>query len=360
MKVLCLTDDGIRKEFFEEAAKVFAPEVEVAIEPCGYTASLEILGKIEKQGPSSLPVPEAFRKHPDAEVVVGCIMCPISKEGMDVFPNLKVIGLTRGGIENIDMQAAKDRGLLVVNGLGRNAEAVSDYAMAMILSEVRNVARSHASVVSGGWATKFVSTPYCPHLRNKKVGLFGFGQIGRLMAQKLAGFKVDIMVYDPYVPEEAVKALGARVVDKDTLFKEADIVSVHARLTPATHHIIGEKELALMKPTAYFINTARSGLVDMDALLKRLQEHRLGGAALDVFDVEPLPQDSPWRKLDNCTMTTHIAGSVIESRAYAAELVLSAIAKAITGEVTPQVVTKDMVQDPAFRAWADGVRHLVR
>jgi len=145
------------------------------------------------------------------------------------------------------------------------------------------------------------------------VGLIGFGEIARLVAKKLRGFDVEIIAYDPYVNPAAAEALGVRMVDLDTLLKESDFVSIHARATAENEHLIGARELSLMKPTAFLINTARSALVDEDALYEALRTGQIGGAALDVFDQEPIGPDHPLATLDNCTVTPHLAGTSVDA-----------------------------------------------
>ena len=144
--------------------------------------------------------------------------------------------------------------------------------------------------------------------------------IGQLVAKKLAGFEPRFLGYDPYVKPEDVQHLGVEMVDLDTLLKEADFVTLHARLTEENEHLLGERELGLMKPTAIIINTARSGLIDEEALYKALKERRIGGAALDVFDVEPPGKDYPLVTLDNCTVTTHMAGTTKDALLNAPKL----------------------------------------
>ena len=354
MKILLLADDGIKKAAFEKAAQQIKGSVEVIVEEIT-EYGMEALQIIETQGADAVPVPAGMLRNTDVDVIVGSITTPLSKKILDRFPNLKIIGLCRAGIENIDMDEVRRRGIVVVNGLGRNAEAVSDMTMAIMLSELRNVARSYRDVTTdtSSWRKEWPSTPYLPHMADCKVGVFGFGMIGRLVAKKCAGFGSEILVYDPYVPDEVVKGFGYTPVSKEDLFKQADIVTIHARFVEATRGIVGRKEIESMKPTAYFINTARSGLLDNDALLEALQNHRIGGAALDVFPEEPLPANSPWRRLDNCTVTAHMAGGVMSARDYAAKLVVSAVLATIKGEKVPQLVTKDTVDTEAYKAWAE-------
>lgn len=355
MKVLYLADEGIKAESFEKAAKACLGNSEVAIEVIDNLGP-DDLHIIEKEGPGAFPTPEGFIKHKDADVVIGSIVCPFSKETIEMMPNLKIIGTCRGGLENVDVEACKERGILIVNGFGRNAEAVSDFTIALMLSEIRNVSRSHAKLTEDvkSWRHSFVNEKYVPHIKECNVGIFGFGNIGRLVAQKISGFGSNILIYDPFVEAEEIKSLGYIPVDKEQLFKESDIITIHSRLVEATRGIIGKNEINLMKETAFFINTARAGLVDYDALLYALQNKKIGGAGLDVFPNEPLSEDSPWRKLDNCTITEHMAGSVLASRSYAARLVTESVVNALKGVIVPQIITKDLVFDDEFKKWAKG------
>lgn len=308
--------------------------------------------RIEVNGPDSEEIPDAFTENPDTEILVGSF-CPFAGKGMDVFENLHLIGVIRAGMENIDVDAATERGIAVINAAGRNADAVSDFTIGMMLAEARNIARSHHSIVTGGWQEDFCSSATTPDLRGKTIGLFGFGYIGKLMAEKLSGFHVNMIAYDPYVKEEVLKEFGVRAVDKNTLFREADFLSIHARLTDDTYHIVGKAELELMKPTAYFINTARAGLVDYDALYQVLKDRKIAGAALDVFDEEPLAQDSPFRSLENVTMTTHRAGSTIDANNNSPRLIFERIQNLIAGNKTDGFVNPQVLENPAFLEWRE-------
>ena len=178
----------------------------------------------------------------------------------------------RAGIENVNVAEATKRGIVVFNIEGRNAEAVSDFAIGLMLSECRNIARAHFSIKSGQWRKAFSNSDWVPELKGKKVGIVGFGYIGRLIAEKLSGFGVTRLVFDPFVKPEDVVATGCVPVDKETLFKDSDFVTIHARMSASTKNLVGEKELAGMKPTAYLVNTARAGLVDQNALIATLKK----------------------------------------------------------------------------------------
>lgn len=311
-----------------------------------------VFRRVEKNGPAGEPIPQGFIEHKDAELLAGSF-CPFSAQGMDVFDNLKMIGVMRAGLENIDVEAATQRGVAVVNASGRNADAVSDFAIGMMLAEARNIARAHHSIVSGGWQVDFASSATTPDLRGKTVGLFGFGVIGRALAEKLSGFHVDLIVYDPFIKEGSVAQFGARLVDKQTLFKTSDFISVHARLTGENQHAIGKAEFGQMKASAYFINTARAGLVDYGALYDVLASHRIAGAALDVFDSEPLPADDRFRKLDNVTLTTHRAGATLDAANNSPRLIFERMRSIIAGNAADGFVNSQVLENEAFQAWRE-------
>ena len=195
-----------------------------------------------------------------------------------------------------------------------------------------------------------------PELHGKTIGLVGFGHIGRLVAKKLSGFEVDIVVYDPYTPAEAIEALGAKKVELEDLLRNSDFISVHARLTAENKKMIGEKEIALMKPTAYFINTGRAGLIDQDALAAALEQKRIMGAALDVFTTEPIPADSPFMTLDNVTLTTHIAGTTTDALTNSPYLLLEDVAKFLNLGDARFIVNRAVLEDEGFKAWVASVR----
>lgn len=311
-----------------------------------------VFRRIEQHGPAGEPIPQGFKDHRDAELLAGSF-CPFSAQGLDVFENLRVIGVIRAGLENIDVAAATQRGVAIVNATGRNADAVSDFAIGMMLAEARNIARAHHSIVSGGWQVDFPSSASTPDMRGKTIGLFGFGVIGKALADKLSGFHINLLVFDPFIREDVVAPYAGKLVDKTTLFRESDFISVHARLTSENQHTIGKAEFDLMKPTAYFINTARAGLVDYGALYDTLAAHRIAGAALDVFDNEPLPTNDRFRKLDNVTLTTHRAGATLDAANNSPRLIFERMRKVIAGQATDGFVNPQVLEDAGFQNWRE-------
>ena len=264
---------------------------------------------VEKNGPSvGKPPKEIFDYVGEADLII-TQHTPLNAEIIAAAKKCKAIGVCRAGVENVDVAAATKEGIAVFHTMGRNANAVSDYTIAMMLCEMRNVARSHAALRQGEWKKQYSNAAFVGDMYEKTVGLVGFGYIGHVVAKKLSGFDVRILVYDPFAKKEDVEESGATLVSLEELCREADFISMHARLSEETCGLIGAKEFALMKPTAYIINTARAGLIDEQALIDALKEKRIGGAAIDVWWVEPPAKDSPFMTLDNVTVTPHLAGS---------------------------------------------------
>jgi D-3-phosphoglycerate dehydrogenase len=269
--------------------------------------------QIEQFGPGAHAPPDAVWKYArEAELIV-THMCPLGAELIEQAVKLRMIGVCRAGTENVDTQAVQARGIRLYQVPGRNAVAVAEFTVGLILAERRNIARAHGSLVTGGWRKNFANDGQFTELAAKTVGLIGFGAVGQMVAARLAPFGVDLVVHDPFQSDQVIEQNGGRALSLAELLRGADVVSLHARRGPQEPPLIGAAELALMKPTAVLINTARAHLVDLEALVQALQHRQIAGAALDVFEQEPLPEDSPLRRLDNITLTPHLAGSTREA-----------------------------------------------
>ena len=255
----------------------------------------------------------------DADIII-TQFCPITKKLIDNCNNLKAIGVLRGGIENINLDYCNEKNILVFNTPGRNANAVADFTVGMLLCEARNIARSHKLLKEGKWVKEYSNKDYVPDLCDKTVGIIGYGAIGQKVANRLKAFDMKVIIYDPYYKNDAVTK-----VTLEELFKQSDFVTIHSRLTKENEKMINYELLSLMKPTAYFINTARSGLVDEDALDKILSEKKIAGAAIDVFEKEPPGIDYKFMKYDNVTVTPHMAGSTKDAFTYSPILLSKAM-----------------------------------
>lgn len=297
--------------------------------------------RMEWLGPGAVEVPDDLLAAVAAAEVLAVHYAPVSAAVLASAPRLRAVVVARAGLENVDIPAATARGVQVTGVAGRNAAAVAELAVGLMLAEGRDIARADASIKAGGWRKDFPALP--TELAGATVGLIGFGHVGRQLAGKLAGFEPRLLVHDPYVAAADLTPYQAEPVDLDRIFVESDFISVQARATADNERFIDAKLLDLMKHTAYFVNVGRSRLVDYDDLYQVLADHRIAGAALDVFDDEPLPADSPWRRLDNVTLTPHLASDTPHTRRISAELVAEEIAAlAATGRVRHPVNAADL------------------
>ncbi|MEK5107578.1 2-hydroxyacid dehydrogenase [Cytobacillus sp. FSL K6-0129] len=313
MKCLAIADLFITKEMMEQGLKTLIDNgIELAIREWRHE-SLEALQKdnlaIEQQGSEAVCLPENLYDDIDQYEVIITQFAPIGQKVIEKATNLKLIGVLRGGVENIHINEAKARGVEVINTPGRNARSVAEFTVGMILSEIRNIARSHAALKQGDWRKDFSNADFVPELEDRTIGIIGYGHIGQLVGKFLSGFDTRIIFYDPYFQGET----AFEQVDLETILSDSDVVTLHGRLTEETKHLIGYEQLAMMKSTAVLINTARSGLVCEEDLIRALNEKQIAGAAIDTFDHEPLGEASPFLDLDNVTITAHLAGSTIDA-----------------------------------------------
>ncbi|MCY3805317.1 MAG: C-terminal binding protein, partial [bacterium] len=239
------------------------------------------------------------------------------------FERCRIIARTGIGIDTVDLAAATAKGIVVTNVPEYCEDEVSDHAMALMLALARNVTRGNALVHGGGWSLAEVKPIY--RLRGRTVGLVGFGKIARLVAGKAQGFGLDVLAYDPYVDPVEAALTGAELTSFEELLARSDFVSVHAPLTPETRHIIGAEALAMMRPEAVVVNTARGGLVDVAALAEALDRGAIAGAGLDVLPDEPPAADLPLYGRPNVILTPHTAfyseESVLDLQVKAAQQV---------------------------------------
>lgn len=293
---------------------------------------------VEKGGSEAYEPPQYILDAVEQADIIITQFCTITKRVMDHCKNLKAIGILRGGVENVNIQYANEKGIAVFNTPGRNANAVADFTVGLLISECRNIAKSHMEMKQGNWVRDFSNKASVPDLMDKTVGIIGLGEIGRKVAKRLLSFDMKVIAYEPYAKDGFD---GVRLVGLEELMKESDFVSVHARLTKETEKLISEELIGRMKPTAYFINTSRSGLVDEEALYQALKEKRIAGAALDVFNVEPPGKDYPIVTLDNVTITPHMAGGTVDAFLNSPKLLAEDMASLWKNEVPRFVYNKE-------------------
>ncbi len=226
-------------------------------------------------------------------------------------PNLRVIARAGTGVDNIDVHAATRRGIAVMNAPGANTVSAAEHAMGLLLALVRHIPWAAEAMRRGEWDRKrFEGT----ELRGKTMGIVGLGRIGGHVAQLARAFGMQVTGHDPYLAPERAAELQVKLLPLDQLLRQADVVTLHVAHTDQTHHLMNADRLQLMKPTAVVINTARGELVDEQALVEAITAKRIGGAAIDVFAVEPVPADSPLRRLDRVILTPHLAASTAEAQ----------------------------------------------
>jgi D-3-phosphoglycerate dehydrogenase len=221
---------------------------------------------------------------------------------------LKIVARHGVGVDNIDLEASTQKGIVVTYTPHANSDSVAEYAITLMLNIIKNLQKAHNETVKGNWK-RFLGF----ELMNKTIGIVGFGGIGKKVAKKLAGFDVKILAYDPYVSDEEVKKNGAIPVSLDELLKSSDIVTLHVALTTETRHLINKDRLRLMKKESFLINTSRGAVVDEKALYDVLKNREIAGAALDVFEKEPISKDNPLLSLDNIIVSPHMANFTIEA-----------------------------------------------
>lgn len=318
MKIVVVGDIVVPCDLLAEAAKSLDDGAEVVTVEWPNASRQEFQHRaqnLEKNGPEAEPVPdEVYKQVADADILL-THFCPVPAALVEAGPKLKLIGTCRGGMEHIDVAAATKRNIPVIHCI-RNAEATSDFAIGLMFAETRNIARAHAALKQGNWRKDYVNSGYTTSMCEMTLGLVGLGNIGKLVAKKGAGIGMKrVIAYDPYLTQEQLDEQGVPVtlVSEEELFQEADVISLHLRLTSETKGCVGERLLGLMKPTAYLINTSRAGVVDKNALVSALQKKAIGGCALDVFWEEPIPADDPLLQLDNVTITPHNAGNVVDA-----------------------------------------------
>ncbi|RJG41211.1 2-hydroxyacid dehydrogenase [Mesorhizobium sp. DCY119] len=261
-------------------------------------------------------------------------LAPVTSDSLRHAPKLKIIAVSRGGPVNIEMPAARERGVTVVNTPGRNASAVAEFTVASLLAETRNLIRGHLSVASGEFKRDFYHFDYTgPELCELTVGIVGYGDIGTRVARLLRPFGCKILVSDPFKQlTDEDRAACIEKVELDDLLRSADVVTLHPRVTPETKGMIGRARIEMMKPGAYIVNTTRGQVLDYAALYDALVSGHLKGAALDTFDPEPPPADLPLLKLPNVTLSPHIAGASRYSIIKAADMIAEDIGRILDGE----------------------------
>ena len=278
---------------------------------------------------SGLSEAELIRQIPEYDALVVRSETRVTASVFEAGRRLRVVGRAGVGVDNIDVQAATRKGVLVVNAPRGNIIAAAEHTIALLLATARWVPQANASVRSGEWArSKFLGT----EIRGKTLGIIGLGNVGSEVAKRAHGLEMEVLAFDPVVSTERAEVFNVTLVALNELLERSDFVTVHVPLVDANRNLIGARELARMKPTAFLINAARGGIVDEAALFEALTAHRLAAAAADVFQTEP-PGENPLLTLPNFIATPHIAASTVEAQASVAFDVAEEVAAVLSGDM---------------------------
>jgi phosphoglycerate dehydrogenase-like enzyme len=269
--------------------------------------------------------------------------------------SLQIICSCRGNPVNIDVNTATAKGIPVLNAPARNADAVADLTIALMIILARHIMKA-AAILRDRDPSKDMQVLARIYFElkgiemwNKTVGIVGFGAIGRKVSERLLPFGSKLIAYDPYVNEELMAKYKVRKVDLDSLMKESDFVTVHVMPSESNRGMIGAREIGLMKETAYFVNTARSAVTDEVAIIEALRAKKIAGGGFDVFDKEPLPPDHPFMALDNVILLPHIGGATIEVTTHQTQIMVPDIVRLINGERPLHIVNPEVLDSFNFR-----------
>jgi D-3-phosphoglycerate dehydrogenase len=270
----------------------------------------------------------------DADALLVRSATKVDVEALGAAKQLKVVARAGVGLDNVDVKAATQQGVMVVNAPTSNIVSAAELAVALMLAAARNVAPASQALKQGEWKrSRYTGT----ELYEKTVGIVGLGRIGVLVAQRLSAFGMKVIAFDPYVQAGRAAQMGVRLVTLDELLAESDFMSVHLPKTSETVGLIGEEQLARVKPSLVLVNAARGGIVDEQALFNALKEGRVAAAGLDVFAQEPCT-DSPLFELENVVATPHLGASTDEAQEKAGVAVARSVRLALSGELVPDAV----------------------
>jgi D-3-phosphoglycerate dehydrogenase len=263
----------------------------------------------------------------------------VTAKVIEAGKKLQVIARAGVGIDNIDVEAATQRGIVVVNAPTANTMAAAEHSIALMMALARHIPQAHESLKGGAWKRQnFVGV----EVRNKTLGIVGLGNVGSEVARRVQGFQMKVLGYDPYVSPEYARNLRVELVTLERIFREADFVTLHLPLTPQSRNMIGVKELSMMKPTVRIVNCARGGLIDEQALDQALKEGKVAGAALDVFAQEP-PKDSPLLQNEKVIVTPHLGASTQEAQANVAIDAAEQIVLVLNGQPVRYAVNAPLI-----------------
>jgi glyoxylate reductase len=280
----------------------------------------------------------------EVEGLLSLLTDKVDAELMDRAKKLKVISNCAVGFDNIDVQAATKRGVIVGNTPGVLTDTTADFAFALLMAAGRRVVEGDRVVRAGKWKTWGPMILLGQDIHKATLGIIGFGRIGYAVAKRAQGFGMKILYSDVVRNKQAESELGVEYVDLDRLLAESDFITVHTNLTPETHHLIGREQFAKMKRTAILVNTSRGPIVDNMALYDALRSGKIAYAALDVTEPEPMPADHPLLTLDNVVIVPHIASASVATRTKMALMATDNLIAGLKGEMPPNPVNPEVLK----------------
>ena len=333
MKILLAGDGFVLNDLLErEITRVLSIKCEISkiVLPWPATPFVRVADVDEASGSED----EIIRVIRDAEVIV-TQMAPLTARVFAAAPGLKLVICTRGGPVNVNLRAATERGIAVCSTPGRNAVAVAEYTLLLMLAALRRLPEAHTSLAGGQWRSGlYAYSESGGEIAGSVVGVVGLGEIGRRVAASVRAMGATVIAHDPHTTSSD----GIELVALGELLDRADIVTLHARLTPETRHMIGAAELTRIRAGGILVNTARGGLLDYDAALHALESGRLAALALDVFPEEPVPATWPLLRARGVVLSPHLAGATRQTAARAAATAANELDRYARGEPLMHVV----------------------
>ena len=289
---------------------------------------------------------ELKEKIKDYDALIVRSATKVTAQVIEAAEKLKVIGRAGVGLDNVDLGAATKKGIIVMNTPGGNTISTAEHAMSLILALSRNIAQANASTKKGEWKrSKFMGV----ELYSKVLGVVGFGRIGKEVARRALSFGMKVIAYDPFLSREVAEAIGVEMVELKALLQQADYITVHTPMTDETKHMISVEAFALMKNGVRVINCARGGIIDEAALAEAVKQGKVSGAALDVFEKEPLSAESELLKLDNVVLTPHLGASTEEAQLNVAVEVAEIVRDALLGKCIRNAANYPCVETEVFK-----------
>lgn len=347
MKILVAGDSFVTVNDFEKAFSELSANNEIRFIEMNQAESFSPATDSEKSIREFFGSPAQLVRELDGSDCLVVHGAPITDAVMAASENLRLIGCARGGPVNVDISAATIRKIPVITTPGKNADAVADLALAMMIMLSRNLvpALNHVKATRIVGADNFEGNQFFGHeLGGKILGLIGYGRVGSKVATRALGFGMTVLVYDPYVDKSKIERPGVSVTDFQNLLASSDFISLHARESKENENLFGRKEFATMKKSAYFLNTARPSMVDEDALYDALKNNIISGAAVDVLKYDPARPTNPLLGLKNIIVTPHIGGATYETTTKGADIVASQIKRYLSGLPLETVINPSVLQ----------------